>query len=127
MISDKEKYINLATQKRDGSFVNTPVWFAKDNTNNIYFIFSAGEAGKVKRIKNFSKVKVATCNYQGNLFGEWFKAEAELIEDEVSVKLAYMRLMEKYGWQFQIVNFFSRLTGKYNQRQVIKFKLWGSY
>ena len=127
MISDKEKYINLATQKRDGSFVNTPVWFAKDNTNNIYFIFSAGEAGKVKRIKNFSKVKVATCNYQGNLFGEWFKAEAELIEDEVSVKLAYMRLMEKYGWQFQIVNFFSRLTGKYHQRQVIKFKLWGSY
>ena len=127
MISDKEKYINLATQKRDGSFVNTPVWFAKDNTNNIYFIFSAGEAGKVKRIKNFSKVKVATCNYQGNLFGEWFKAEAELIEDESSVKLAYMRLMEKYGWQFQIVNFFSRLTGKYNQRQVIKFKLWGSY
>ena len=127
MISNKEKYINLATQKRDGSFVNTPVWFAKDNTNNIYFIFSAGEAGKVKRIKNFSKVKVAICNHQGNLFGEWFKAEAELIEDELSVKLAYMRLMEKYGWQLQIVNFFSRLTGKYNQRQVIKFKLWGSY
>ena len=126
MISDKEKYINLATQKRDGSFVNTPVWFAKDNTNNIYFIFSAGEAGKVKRIKNFSKVKVATCNYQGNLFGEWFKAEAELIEDEVSVKLGYMRLMEKYGWQLKIVNFFSRIRGKYNQRQVIKFTLWGS-
>ncbi|MAS58329.1 MAG: hypothetical protein CMD42_01085 [Gammaproteobacteria bacterium] len=126
MISDKEKYINLATQKRDGSFVNTPVWFAQDNANNIYFIFSAGEAGKVKRIKNFSKVKVAICNYQGNLFGEWFKAEAELIEDEVSVKLAYMRLMEKYGWQLKIVNFFSRIRGKYNQRQVIKFTLWGS-
>ena len=126
MISDKEKYINLATQKRDGSFVNTPVWFAQDNVNNIYFIFSAGEAGKVKRIKNFSKVKVAICNYQGNLFGEWLKAEAELIEDEVSVKLAYMRLMEKYGWQLKIVNFFSRIRGKYNQRQVIKFTLWGS-
>ena len=52
MISNKEKYINLSTQKIDGTFVNTPVWFVKEDKKNIFYVFSAGEAGKVKRIKN---------------------------------------------------------------------------
>jgi hypothetical protein len=30
MISNQEKYINLSTRKRDGSFVATPVWFAQE-------------------------------------------------------------------------------------------------
>ena len=74
MISDKEKYVNLSTQKKDGSFVNTPVWFAQDEDKNDFYIFSAGEAGKVKRIRNFSSVKVAICDVRGNLQGEWISA-----------------------------------------------------
>ena len=50
MISNQEKYINLGTQKRDGSFVNTPVWFAQEGEKNNYFIFSNNKAGKIKRI-----------------------------------------------------------------------------
>ena len=58
MISNKEKYINLSTQKKDGTFVNTPVWFAQEDNKNVFYVFSAGEAGKIKRIKNISSVKV---------------------------------------------------------------------
>ena len=71
MISDKEKYVNLSTQKKDGSFINTPVWFAQEGDTNSFYIFSAGEAGKVKRIRNFSSVKVAICDARGNLQGKW--------------------------------------------------------
>ena len=37
MISDKEKYINLSTKKKDSTLVNTPVWFAQDEdiTNKV--------------------------------------------------------------------------------------------
>ena len=70
MISNKEKYINLSTQKKDGTFVNTPVWFVKEDKKNIFYVFSAGEAGKVKRIKNISSVKVAICNVRGDLIGD---------------------------------------------------------
>ena len=35
MISDKEKYVNLSTQKKDGSFINTPVWFAQEGDTQI--------------------------------------------------------------------------------------------
>jgi len=48
MIPNQEEYISLATQKRDGSFVNTPVWFAQEGERNSYFIFSNKKAGKIK-------------------------------------------------------------------------------
>ena len=121
MISDKEKYINLATQKKDGTFVNTPVWFTKDEQSNDYFIFSAGEAGKVKRIRNFSSVKVAICNFKGDLRGDWVSAQAELIDEEDSITRAYGQFQRKYSLSLKVINFFSRLFGKYKKRQIIKF------
>ena len=123
MISDKEKYINLATQKKDGTFVNTPVWFTKDEQSNDYFIFSAGEAGKVKRIRNFSSVKVAICNFKGDLKGDWVSAQAELIDEEDSITRAYGQFQRKYSLSLKVINFFSRLFGKYKKRQIIKFNL----
>ena len=126
MISDKEKYVNLSTQKKDGSFVNTPVWFAQDGDKNDFYIFSAGEAGKVKRIRNFSSVKVAICDFKGNLRGEWISAQAELIDEEDSKIRAYRQLHKKYGFTIKVFDFFSKLFGKYNQRQLIKFKIQDS-
>ena len=123
MISDKEKYINLATQKKDGTFVNTPVWFTKDEQSNDYFIFSAGEAGKVKRIRNFSSVNVAICNFKGDLRGDWVSAQAELIDEEDSITRAYGQFQRKYSLSLKVINFFSRLFGKYKKRQIIKFNL----
>jgi len=126
MISDKEKYVNLSTQKKDGSFVNTPVWFAQDADKNNFYIFSAGEAGKVKRIRNFSSVKVAICDARGNLQGEWISARAELVDGEESKVIAYRQLHKKYGITIKVFDFFSKLFGKYKKRQVIKFKIQDS-
>ncbi len=126
MISDKEKYVNLSTQKKDGSFVNTPVWFAQDGDKNDFYIFSAGEAGKVKRIRNFSSVKVAICDVKGNLQGEWISAQAELIDEEEFKIRAYKHLNQKYGLTIKVFDFFSKLFGKYKKRQVIKFKIQDS-
>lgn len=123
MISNKEKYINLSTQKKDGTFVNTPVWFVKEDKKNIFYVFSAGEAGKVKRIKNISSVKVAICNVRGDLRGDWLEAEAELVDKEESIRLAYSHFQRKYGLTIKVFDFFSKLFGKYKKRQVIKFKL----
>ena len=123
MISNKEKYINLSTQKKDGTFVNTPVWFVKEDKKNIFYVFSAGEAGKVKRVKNISSVKVAICNVRGDLRGDWLEAEAVLVDKEESIRLAYSHFHRKYGLTIKVFDFFSKLFGKYKKRQVIKFKL----
>ena len=121
MITDKEKYINLSTQKKDGTFVNTPVWFAQDEDKNSFYVFSNGGAGKVKRIRNFSSVKVAICNFKGDLHGEWLSAEAELLYQEEFIKLGYRLLHKKYP-SMRIIDFFSKLSGNYKKRQLIEFK-----
>ena len=41
-----ETYVNLATYRKDGREVRTPVWLAGDNGE--YYVFSESKAGKVK-------------------------------------------------------------------------------
>ncbi len=121
MISKKENYVNLATQKKDGSFINTPVWFAQEKETNYYYVYTLKKSGKVKRIRNFKNIKVAPCNFSGKLKGNWINAKAELIDDRDKIKLAYSLLRLKYGIFFKIGDFFSWVIGNYNKRQIIMF------
>ena len=126
MIPDNEKYLSLATQKRDGSLVWTPVWFAQDQTQPDYYVFSAGDAGKVKRIRNFPAVQLAACNMSGKVHGKTINGRAGLVVDEATITLAYGLLINKYGWQLRLTNLFSRLFGRYQSRQIIKISLLSS-
>ena len=71
------QYLNISTRKRDGSRVDTPVWFAY--SNGAFYLFSEGKAGKVKRIRNFSDVNICPCTITGKLTGDWEEAEAILL------------------------------------------------
>jgi len=123
MISNRENYINLSTRKRDGSFVNTPVWFAQEGETNNYYVYSLDNSGKVKRIRNFPDVKVATCNFSGKLKGNWVHAKADLVDESESIKTAYECLGKKYGIRFRVGDFFSWIKGTYHRRQIIRFSI----
>ena len=47
MISNQEQYISLSTRKRDGSFVDTPVWFAQEGETNNYYTVDDSPKGPV--------------------------------------------------------------------------------
>jgi len=64
---DRHRYMSLATFRRNGTEVATPVWFAA--VDGRLYVVSAGEAGKVKRIRNASRVRVAPCDVRGGLRG----------------------------------------------------------
>ena len=123
MISNRENYINLSTRRRDGSFVNTPVWFAQEGETNNYYVYSLDNSGKVKRIRNFPDVKVATCNFSGKLKGNWVDANANLVDKPENIKTAYTCLRKKYGIKFRIGDFFSWIKGTYHKRQIIRFSI----
>ena len=123
MIFNQEHYINLSTRKRDGSFVNTPVWFAQEGETDNYYVYSLRKAGKVKRIRNFPDVRVATCNFSGKLKGDWIDARADLIDESENVKIAYSLLRGKYGIRFRIGDFFSWIIGNYYRRQIIRLSI----
>ena len=47
---DDHRYVCLATVRRNGVEVKTPVWFAA--VGEKLYVFTAGEAGKVKRLRH---------------------------------------------------------------------------
>jgi hypothetical protein len=117
----KCQYLSLGTWRKDGRIVDTPVWFAI--ADDQLLVFSSGEAGKVKRLRNSSRARVAPCTVSGKLLGEWQPALATLITDEAHIELAYQALRQRYGWKMLITDFFSRLAGKMSHRVFISIQL----
>lgn len=111
-------YISFATRKKSGDFVATPVWFAP--AGDSYYLFSAGNAGKVKRLRNFSEARIAACTVSGTLTGEWLETRAFLLEKPVDEDTALKALRRKYRWQMAIGDCFARLTGKMQRRAYIR-------
>ena len=119
-VLERSNYISFATRKRSGDWVNTPVWFAPHEGS--YYVFSAGEAGKVKRLRNFSEARIATCTVNGTLTGEWFDVTARVLDAPADEQTALAALRRKYGWQMHLADFFSRLTGKMGRRAYIRIE-----
>lgn len=115
------KYLSFATRKRSGDWVATPVWFAPEGDS--YYVFSAGGAGKVKRLRNFSESRVAPCTFSGNLTGEWVDTQAYVLEGEKDEAVALAALRRKYGWQMYLGDFLSVLSGKMRRRAYIRIDL----
>ncbi len=114
----RANYLSLATFRKSGAEVATPVWFAEEGGH--YYVFSAGEAGKVKRLRNSPRARIAACTVTGKVTNDWIEAEAVLLEapDDISQALAALR--RKYGWQMYLTDFLSSLSGKMKKRAYIK-------
>lgn len=115
------RYFNLATFRKSGVAVETPVWFAE--VDGTYYVFSAGNAGKVKRLRNSSRARIARCNMRGNVEGPWLDAEAILVLNSMEIKKAHSALRLKYGWQMKLADFMSGLTGRLKHRAYIALTL----
>lgn len=110
------KYISLETFRKTGAGVRTPVWFAADPAApESFYVYSEADAGKVKRIRNNSHVRVAPCDIRGNLRGAWVDGQARVV-DGMEADKGQDLLRHKYGWMKRMGDFFSRLMG---HRQVL--------
>jgi PPOX class probable F420-dependent enzyme len=106
------KYISLETFKKSGEGVKTPVWFAADPSVDLsgdgalLYIYTIGNMGKVKRIRNNGHVKIAPCTIKGVPLGEPVDARAEIVTGEVASKA--MRLLNKkyFPWK-QLLGLFA--------------------
>jgi hypothetical protein len=52
-----QKYLNLESFKRDGTPVQTPVWFAEDQ--GVLYVYTLANAGTVKRIRRNPHIRLA--------------------------------------------------------------------
>jgi PPOX class probable F420-dependent enzyme len=117
---DRESYISLATYRRDGRAVQTPVWFARRGER--LYVFTENDAGKVKRLRNGPRARVAACNAIGRLRGDWIEARGRVVDDAKTERDAYAALHAKYGWQMKMVDFWSRLAGRIDSRAIVEIE-----
>jgi PPOX class probable F420-dependent enzyme len=89
-----EKYVLLTTFRKDGRAVPTPVWAAREGSDLV--IFTAPDAGKVKRIRRDGAVQVAPCDVRGMPKGDAVAGQARLL-DEAGARQAIGAIGKKYG------------------------------
>jgi uncharacterized protein len=99
----EHKYINLETYKRNGTPVQTPVWFVIDNEQ--VFVMTTESTGKVKRIRNNPNVRIMPCGMRGESKGDWMQAVARFADNNETEKAITLR-NKKYGFRAKIVGMF---------------------
>jgi len=75
-----QRYISLATFRKSGVAVYTPIWFAEYD-DKLYFMTNS-KLGKSKRLRNNLQVKVAPCTIRGKVTGPEFSATARFLRPE---------------------------------------------
>ncbi len=106
---ESEKYISVETYRKNGDSVKTPVWFTiKDNQ---IFVVTRDQTGKVKRLKNDTQVKIATCTIKGVIKGKWISGTAEILDME-KTKEAVKRRDKKYGFFSKMARFLTKNKGE---------------
>jgi PPOX class probable F420-dependent enzyme len=109
-----QRYLNLESFKRDGTPVQTPVWFAEDY--GVLYVYTLANAGKVKRIRRNPRIRLAPCTMRGTVTGPWVGAEGTIV-DATTAAHGHALLRQKYGWLKGIGDVFSRIM--HRERVVI--------
>ena len=117
----RARYVSLATFRKSGAQVATPVWCAA--VDDDLYIFSESRAGKIKRLRNSNRARMAVCDVRGGSLGAWVEASAEILHDPVDIERALAALRDKYGVQMWLADTAARLTGRFHKRTYIRVRL----
>jgi uncharacterized protein len=103
-----QRYITLATFRKSGVAVYTPIWFVEDN-NKLYFMTNS-ELGKCKRIRNNPQAKIAPCTIRGKITGPEFAATVRILLPDQS---SHIRPLIKAKYWLARVPFIWRNSNTY--------------
>lgn len=118
--AERERYVNLATFRKNGQEVKTPIWIAARDEKAV--VYTNITSGKVKRIRNNGLARVAPSDGRGKVKGEWVEAKARVLADGEERDRGIRAMVDKYGWQMRLALFLSRFSGRYEQRAIIELE-----
>ena len=116
-----DRYLNLETYRRTGQPVATRVWFVIER--DIIYVYTLASSGKVKRIRNNPRVRIAPCDARGRLHGTWVQATARIVDEREAAR-AHALLIAKYGWMKRLADLLRSLRPK--PRAVIAITVHGN-
>lgn len=95
------RYAQLRTYRRDGSPVDTPIWFALDGD---VLLFRTKQGPKTRRIAVNSNVELWPCDFRGRYpAGTPTVRGRATIVDGPAAEAANAALHRRYGWQYNVV------------------------
>ena len=95
------RYVLLRTFRRDGSGVDTPLWFAFVGDDLI--ARSNASTAKIRRITANPHVELRPCDWRGRAVdGPAWTGRAEVLSRAEGVAVEH-HLRTRYGWQWNIV------------------------
>ena len=105
----KTPYISIESFGKDGRTIRTPVWITSEDCN--LFCWTLANSGKVKRIRNNSRVRLAPCDAAGNTKGVWVAANARVLDSPQDIKAQAQRMSRKFGLKFLLFRLLPLLRG----------------
>jgi uncharacterized protein len=75
-----QRYISLATFRKNGTPVYTPVWFGEENGR--LYVMTASKTGKAKRLRNNPEVRIAPSTMRGKVTGPEFSGRVHFLKPE---------------------------------------------
>ncbi|MEO6126085.1 MAG: PPOX class F420-dependent oxidoreductase [Ilumatobacteraceae bacterium] len=108
-ISD-QKYVSVTTFRKSGAAVASPVWIAPLGDGTAGFTTGA-DSGKVKRLRNNSKVTLRACSMRGAIVegSPIVEATAVVSTDAERYDSVYSAIRKKYGLTVVVMGIGTRL------------------
>lgn len=103
-----ERYVSLATHRRDGTLAAAPVWVVSDDGRRL-FVWTGAGTWRVRRIGRDPRVYVAASDHRGRERGPRLPALARVLEPEAAAVVVPL-LRRKYGWQRRLLELRARLA-----------------
>jgi len=103
------KCISLETYRKNDQPVKTAVWFVIKN--NLVYVVTRSQTGKVKRLGNNLQVKIAPCTFKGKIIGNWISGTAKILDEKQTKEIVKVR-DKKYGFMAKVAKFFSKSKGE---------------
>ena len=96
----EQEFLSLETFRKNGIGVKTPIWFAQEGDTS--YLWTVGDPGKIKRIRNNPRVNIAPCKRFGEVTGEWVAAQASVDDSAASVRHVESLLSQKLGFGYAV-------------------------
>lgn len=109
-----EHFVSLATFRKSGERVATPVWIARDGDSLI--VTTPSDTGKVKRLRNNSAVELRPSSRMGKESGPTVTASA-IIEPETPELAAIFA--RKHPLEYRVFMFIEKRANKTNKPRLI--------
>jgi uncharacterized protein len=117
-----EHFVSLTTFRKSGVAVSTPVWIARDGDSLV--VTTPAGSGKVKRLRNNSRVQLQPCGRMGKVVEGThpIEAHARIMDDPATVERLGAVFLAKFRLEYRIFMFIEGRS-KDGQKQRVMLKI----